>query len=308
MNKSWSEKIEETYPDKKKRIAGIIKEISPSVANRMDISSKMQKKPKLKVWFGTMTPEAKKSRKISFAEIDKKLVELSDKGYRIVKSSAITPEGEYDIYKSPAKDAEPSASNLFFELKMNKKEFEDIYDRFGRYDNNFPDYFTSDEEFKKYTQKSDIFIVEDIKTNRPVGFATYNLVDVGTDEAKEYKDDCNLEIKDKLIYNDTIALSGDLQSKGIGKLVCDIVDGYYLQSFGENNEYGLYTGEINTTNKGSLAKDFHEKRGFGNWVESEAPLDKWLKRYKSIEKKAKKYKGDYKAYRPQVSMSSYRGM
>lgn len=308
MNKSWSEKMEETYPEKKERIAEIIGKISPSLASGMDFRSKMQKKPKLKVWFGTMTAEAKKSRKLSFAEIDKKLVELSDKGYRIVKSSAITPEGEYNISQSPTKETEPSASNLFFELKMNKKELENIYDRFGRYDNNFPDYFTSDEEFNKYTQKSDVFIVEDIKTNRPVGFVTYNLVDAGTAEAKEYKDDCNLEIKDKLIYNDTIALSGDLQSKGIGRLVSDIVDGYYLQCFGENNEYGLYTGEINTTSKGSLAKDFHEKRGFGNWAESEAPFEKWLKRYESIEKKAKKYKGDYKFYRPPVSTNSYRGL
>ena len=48
---------------------------------------------------------------------------------------------------------------------------------------------------------------------------------------------------------------------------------------GKDIQYGLCTGWINTNDKGIISKGFHEKRGFGNWVEGEAPLLKWVNRY-----------------------------
>ena len=55
-----------------------------------------------------------------------------------------------------------------------------------------------------------------------------------------------------------------------------------LQTFGEDVQYALCTGWINTNDRGELAKGFHEKRGFGNWMEGEAPLLKWVNRYNEL--------------------------
>ncbi len=224
-----------------------------------------------KYFDGTMSEEAKQKRNKTYDEIDSLVDLLQEKGYRIVKHSAITPKGgDYD-------SEEPSASNLFYETDFNAQEFKGLYDYFGRYQNNFPDYFINEESFQQYAKTHDIWVIENIETEVPVAFSTF-CISNDPDDRKLYK----AEDGQTLLYHDTVVLDAELQGKGLGMLLSDIMDGYYLQTLGTDIQYGLCTGWINSNDKGEIAKTFHEKRGFGDWVEGEAPLLKWVNRYNTL--------------------------
>lgn len=242
----------------------------------------------MKVWDGVMVDEAKRKRCKSFAEIDEMTEDLLKRGYRIVKSSAITPKGgNFD-------DKTPKADNLFFEQSFDGDEFKVLYDYFGRYQNNFPIY----NDFNEYVRSHDIWVIEDIKTGRPVAFSTYAFLD--DDENRKLY---NTKDEQKLLYHDTVVLDAELQGCGIGMDVMNIIDAYYLQTLGTDNiNFALCTGEINTNDKGIISKGFHEKRGFGNWVEDEAPLKKWVMRY--VDGVAKEF-ATSKPDKPEVMTKSY---
>lgn len=252
----------------------------------------------LKYWDGVMSPEAKARRNKSYEQIDDMALELLNMGYRIVKSSAITPEGEFGLGRKPEMSDNASASNLFYEQKFNRQEFEGLYDYFGRYQNNFPDYFSEPGAFEKYAQTHDIWVVEDIQTNRPVAFSTYRFAEDAA-ESKAY----GTEEGQTMLYHDTVALDSELQGNGIGMKIMNIMDAYYLQTLGENINYALCTGEINTNGENVLAKGFHEKRGFGQWQEGEGSLGKWIKRQESL---SNKYHGTIPSKQGPM-YSSYRG-
>ncbi len=249
------------------------------------LGGKLDESRPTKYWDGVMSAESKHERTLTWDEIDKKTESLLADGYRIVKYSAITPKGSFSL-NSTGTSAQANASNMFFELNFNKSEFEQLYDLFGRYQNNFPDYFKEKEDFEKYCSTHDIWVLEDIKTKGPsqpipVGFSTFCF-----DDTKEGREEFNVPEGQRLLYHDTIAIDRQVQGRQVGMRFSDIVDGYYLQYFGaEKICYGLCTGEINSNDKGALSKGFHEKRGFGNWIEASAPLKKWIDRYKSVQKK-----------------------
>lgn len=243
----------------------------------------------LPYWDGVMLPERKELLAAQgFAGVDKSLELLEAEGYRVVKSSAFTPRGIYDKNHTAAVAGAPKADNLFFEQNFDPAEFMAIYNKYGRYENNFPVYFDgTPESYEAYARKSDIFVLEEIATNKPVGFASFQLIEAGSPEAKEMEEE-GISVKDKLIYNDTIALSASLQGKGLGRLFADALDGYYVQNFGVENQYALCTGAINTNDKNDLAKGFHGgQRGYGNWIENRARMSKWINRWKqdNIEEK-----------------------
>ncbi len=246
-------------------------------------------KQELAYWYGTMSDERKTElAQGGYEGIDKTLVQLLNKGYRIVKSSAFTPKGTYNNQNTAPLDAQPNADNLFFEQNFNPKEFMAVYNKYGRYENNFPIYFDGTEEsYAAYAQKSDIFVLEEIATNRPVGFASFQLIEAHTPEAKELEEE-GVPTENKLIYNDTIAICPTLQGKGIGKLFAEALDRFYIQNFGTQNTYALCTGAINTNDHKQLALRFHaQQRGFSSWIEHKCSLEKWMKRWKNdnIEKK-----------------------
>ena len=267
--------------------------------------------PMMTVWYRKMSEESKDRKTLSYQQIDDKLNTLLEKGYRIVKCSAISPRGKYNLENfQNSKDQEmpAAADTLFFELPVEKRDFEDMYKIFGMFYNNFPDYFKDAEDFAKYAQKSDIWIIEDVKTNKPVGFSTYNMITAKSPDAAEYQEDYGF--KEKLLYHDTIALSPEIQGKGVGHLVTDIIDGYYLQYFGKGTDYGLCTGEINTSSGGRLSNEFHSRRGYDVVSKQEdLPLSKWTKRYQNIAQQATEYeKKNHAAFAdiPLSTMRSYR--
>lgn len=241
------------------------------------------------VWYMKMSPESKKEHMSSFEKIDGWVNGLLDSGYRIVKSSSITPKGYYNLQNyqtSRYEDLPPAADTLFFELPVISKDFMQMYDLLGRYYNNFPDYFKTSSDFRKYAQKSDIWILEDVKTNIPVAFSSYQMISENSPDAPEYKAD--YDFKKQMIYLDTIALDPSLQGKKIGGIFKQIMDSYYLNCFGMDTDYGLCTGEINTTERGTLSKNFHEKSGFYVHKTETVPYKKWHKRFKRIAAKANK--------------------
>lgn len=224
-----------------------------------------------KYFDGTMSEQAKQKRIKTYSEIDDMVDILQEKGYRIVKHSAITPKGgDYD-------SKEPCATNLFYEADFDAKEFKGLYDYFGRYQNNFPDYFSGEKAYEEYAKTHDIWVVENIETGVPVAFSTF-CISNDPEDRKLY----NAKEGQTLLYHDTVVLDAELQGEGLGMLLSDIMDGYYLQTMGKDIQYGLCTGWINTNDKGIISKGFHEKRGFGNWVEGEAPLLKWVNRYNTL--------------------------
>ena len=242
----------------------------------------------MKVWDGVMLHDAKIERCKSFSEIDKMVEALLKKGFRLVKSSAITPKAN-----SYGGD-EPKSDNLFFEQSFDEHEFKMLYDYFGRYHNNFPIYG----DYDKYVKTHDIWVVEEINTGRPVAFSTYAFID-----DKETRELYGTSKDEKLLYHDTVVLDPELQGKGIGMAVMDIIDAYYLQTMGVDNiNFALCTGEINTNDKGVVSKGFHEKRGFGNWKEEELPLKKWVMRY--VDGVAKEF-DTAKPCKPSFMLKSY---
>ncbi len=241
---------------------------------------KVDEQMMFKYFDGVMSEESKRQRNKTYIEIDDMVTDLHSRGYRIVKHSAITPKGDFSEVESPKTldiNASPSASSLFYEVDFDVVEFRGVYDFLGRYQNNFPNYFKNDKDYFEYTQTHDIWIVESIETGVPIAFSTFCLVDDKADRELYDAEDGQI-----LLYHDTVALDADLQGQGLGMLIADIMDGYYLQTLGEDIQYGLCTGWINTNDKGLISKGFHEKRGFGNWKEGEAPLSKWVNRYNEL--------------------------
>lgn len=271
---------------------------------RLGKQRKVDEQTPFKYYDGVMSPESKASRNKSYAEIDKMVVALLEKGYRIVKSSAegLTPVGDFALGKPmPQNVGEATASNLFWEQKFNEKEFLALYDYFGRYQNNFPDYFSKKGAFAAYAKDHDIWVLEEVATNRPVGFSTFCW-----DDSKESRATYNTPEGQRVLYHDTVALDARLQGKGIGLKFLDIMDAYYLQTFGPGNiNYALCTGDINTNDQGMLSKGLHEKRGFGNWVIGQSPLKKWVDRYVNGIKK--QYKGQTPSLPPMMK-DSYHGI
>ncbi len=249
--------------------------------DKMDARYGDNAEQELPYWDGVMLSERKELLAAQgFKGVDKSLELLRAKGYRVVKSSAFTPRGIYDKDHTVPVSGEPAADNLFFEQNFDPFEFMAIYNKYGRYENNFPIYFDGTaESYEAYAQRSDIFVLEEIATNKPVGFASFQLINAGSSEAQEMEEG-GIYVKDKLVYNDTIAVSASLQGMGIGKLFADVLDGYYVSNFGIDNQYALCTGAINTNDKNDLAQGFHaSKRGYGNWIESKAPMRKWITRW-----------------------------
>lgn len=240
-------------------------------------------KQELPYWNGTMVPQRKQQLAAKGLKYTDKLLSLLlAKGYRVVKSSAFTPKGIYNHEHTAAAAGEaPQANNLFFEQNFAAEEFISVYDKYGRYENNFPIYFDGTEQsYQKYAAKSDIFVLEDTSSNKPVGFATFQMIKGGTSEAKEMEED-GFPVADKLIYNDTIAVSAELQGKGVGRLFAEALDSYYVSQFGVQSEYGLCTGAINTNDQNVLAKSFHEsQRGYGRWVKGSGLMSKWASRWR----------------------------
>ena len=247
----------------------------------------------LKYYDGVMSEQAKVVRDKGYDKIDEMALELLEKGYRIVKSSAITPKGgDYD-------NKAPDANNLFYEQRFNQEEFIGLYDYFGCYQNNFPDYFSEKGAFEEYVKTHDIWVVEEIETGRPVAFSTY-CINSNEEDRKLY----GTREDQKLLYHDTVALDAELQGKGIGMKIMDIMDAYYLRTMGRDNiNFALCTGDINSNDKGIISKGFHEKRGFGNWVEGTAPFKKWVDRF--VNGVNKKYNGKAPE-KPKLMVASYR--
>lgn len=267
---------------------------------RQENSQELDETRSLKYWDGVMSDKAKSQRNKTYSQIDDMALELLDKGYRIVKSSAITPRGILGAVNGNYGEESPEASadNLFYEQKFNEIEFSGLYDFFGRYQNNFPDYFSQSGAFDEYVESHDIWVVEDIYTNRPVAFSTFRFAE-NEEERKFY----GTKDGQTMLYHDTVALDPSLQGKGIGMKIMNIMDAYYLQTLGENINYALCTGEINTNDENILAKGFHEKRGFGQWLVGEAPLKKWVDRYSSLQEK---HKGKVPE-KPKFMFASYLG-
>ncbi len=232
-----------------------------------------------KYWDGTMSEENKKKHQLTWTQIDEMAEALLKDGYRIVKYSTITPKGEFSLH-STATSIEPKATNLFFELEFNEEEFKQLYQLLGRYQNNFPDYFKAPGDYEKYCATHDLWVLEDIKTHGPthpipVGFATFCF-----DDSKDGREEFHVPENQRLLYHDTVVIDPDIQGSHVGMRFMNITDAYYLRHFGtEGICYGLCTGEINTSDVGQLSLKFHEKRGFGDWIEYEAPFKKWKDRY-----------------------------
>lgn len=262
--------------------------------DKMSARYGMDAEQELPYWDGVMLPERKELLAAQgFSGVNKSLELLKDKGYRVVKSSAFTPRGIYDKDHTAPVSGEPAANNLFFEQNFDPFEFMAIYNKYGRYENNFPVYFDgTPESYEAYAKKCDIFVLEEIATNKPVGFATRYLIEAGSQEAKEMEEG-GIPVEDKLVYNDTLAVSASLQGMGVGKLFADALDGYYVSNFGIDNQYALCTGAINTNDKNDLSQGFHaSKRGYGNWIENKAKMSKWINRWKqdNIEEKGSQIK------------------
>lgn len=239
---------------------------------------------KLDYWYGELAQDKKKEFAAGgFKRVDEILGKLFDKGYRVVKSSAITPRGIYDKYNLTAQESEPAANNLFFEQKFNAQEFMDLYDKVARFENNFPIYFDgSAKSYQNYAQKSDIYVLERIRDNKALGLASFQLIEAGTPEADDMKDS-GFPVKDKLIYHDTVAISSELQGAGVGKLFCEALDAYNVACFGADQQYILCTGKINFADNKKLAREFHTARGYGTdgagWIKHTGTVRNWLNRW-----------------------------
>ncbi len=98
-------------------------------------------------------PENEVKKRISTMEyVDKKVVELLNKGFRITKQSAITKKGIFGvdgpqktvsdkiaIYKRKhIRNQKAAEDNIFFEMSYSFNEIRTIYAKLGGVQNNFP--------------------------------------------------------------------------------------------------------------------------------------------------------------------------
>ena len=247
-----------------------------------------------KVWLMKKTAE----KKLSYAEIDDKVVSLlMKKGIRITKSSAITPKGVFSIDDKDKKGwkglvdklkkrliekgvVKPKADNLFFEMDYNFSEVKAIYDKIGGFQNNFPPYIRTKKEFEEYKKTHDIFVFEDVKTNKPIGFMTMCIYKKGSQDFKEMEEDYGIKLKKDVLYYDTLAIDKSYQGSSVGRDVADVLNNFYSNVFGNSHEFLLVTGEINQNKDGQPSKGFHSKvLGFEIVGELEVDSSKYKNRY-----------------------------
>lgn len=230
---------------------------------------------KANVYIMEMPEEEVAKHKLSMAEIDKKTVDLLNQGFRITKQSAITKKGIYGVdtpnktvsdkiaihRRKNNKNEKPKEDNVFFEMNYDFNDIRNIYNKIGGEQNNFPPYMQTQEEYEKYRKTNDILIIEEIATNKPVGFMTRTIFPVGSEDFKEMESDANKKFDKTIFYFNTLAIDKDYLGKGLGKAITEITDGYYLNIFGNNVTYTLTTGDINTAKGGKLSLKNHEDRG-----------------------------------------------
>lgn len=223
-------------------------------------------------------PENEVKKRISTMEyVDKKVVELLNKGFRITKQSAITKKGIFGvdgpqktvsdkiaIYKRKhIRNQKAAEDNIFFEMSYSFNEIRTIYAKLGGVQNNFPPYMQTPQTYEKYRKTHDILVVEDVATNKPVGFMTRTIYPVGSEDFKDLCHDANKTINKNIFYFDALAIDKDIQGMGLGKALTEITDAYYLNIFKNNVVYMLTTGDINTAGKGKkLSLYNHKDRGF----------------------------------------------
>ncbi len=214
-------------------------------------------------------------RKSTMEDVDKKVVELLDRGFRITKQSAITKKGIYGVdspnqtvsdkiatYKRKLKSEEAKEDNIFFEMNYDFDDIRNIYSKIGGSQNNFPPYMQSREAYEEYKKTHDILVVEETATNKPVGFMTRTVYPIGSDDFKDMCEDANKKLDKNVFYFDALAIDKDYLGKGLGRSLTEITDTYYLNIFKNNVTYMLTTGDINTAKGGKLSLKNHEDRGF----------------------------------------------
>ncbi len=229
------------------------------------------------VYDGAMNDKAKERYLKTPEAIDKMAEKLLGLGFRIVKSSAITPKGEFSRTSRPQQIGKPTFSNMFYEQQFNRKEFKRLYDRLGRYENNFPNYFTKEDSFDDYAKTHDIWVLENVETGKPVAFSSFRMM-YDEEERKLY----GAKDGQRAVYHDTLAMSPELQGLGVSKLFDEICYSTVLSYYGKDTVLGLCTGDINTNDKNQLSKGFHELMGFGGWVVSQRPLKRFMDRQREL--------------------------
>jgi|GEM_PF-1232857 len=255
----------------------------------------------VKVWLMEMPADVMKKKTLSWKEIDRKIVSLlNDKGVRITKQSGFTPKGIFRVGGRESKSTtmlgrirenmaaqRPGLTTEFFEMTYSYEEIRDVYNKIGGLQNTFPPYMKTKEDYEVYAKSHDIMVLEDVKTNEPVGFFSQTVYEPGSGFHQDIKESFGIETDKKIFYIDTIALDESRIGQGIGKDISDICDAYYGQILGEGHIPMLYTGEINQVkggdlsrlkNIGKLAKEAHEKRGFKVVGETMAKAQKYIDR------------------------------
>lgn len=273
----------------------------------------------VKVWLMQMPDQTMQKRTLSWSEIDAKAAELLEqKHVRLTKQSAFSPKGIFKVRKknnNPLREAletarekfaaiRPGARNEFFEMKYTYEEFRDIYNKIGGLQNTFPPYLKSKEDYESYAKSHDIWVLEDTKTNEPIGFFSQALYEKGSADHKELEDDFGIKIDRPVLYLDTLAIDNSRIGQNLGKMVTDIADGYYFNILGsgkfKDKHYTpmLVTGEINQVkgkdlsrleNIGKLSKEVHAKRGFEVIAETQAKAGKYFDRDAYFQEEDKKH-------------------
>lgn len=248
-----------------------------NLAKNKSMANKLwERTDKANVYIMEMPENEVENRISTMGDVDKKAVELLNRGFRITKQSAITKKGIYGIdslnqtvsdkiaaYKRKyIKNEEAKEDNIFFEMNYDFDDIRNIYSKIGGAQNNFPQYMQSRKAYEEYKKTHDILVVEEIATNKPVGFMTRTVYPIGSEDFKDMCEDANKKINKNVLYFDTLAIDRDYLGKGLGKSLTEITDAYYLNIFKNNVTYMLTTGDINTAKGGKLSLKNHEDRGF----------------------------------------------
>lgn len=273
----------------------------------------------VKVWLMEMPADTMQKRALSWADVDRKAVELLEqKNVRLTKQSAFTPKGIFKVRKKDNNvlrrtlDAarekfagqKPGPRTEFFEMKYTYEEFRDIYNKIGGLQNTFPPYLKSKEDYESYAQTHDIWVIEDTTNNEPIGFFSQALYEKGSADHKELEDDFGIKIDRPVLYLDTLAIDDSRIGQNLGKMVTDIADGYYFNILNsgafKDKHYTpmLVTGEINQVKGkdlsrlehiGKLSKEVHAKRGFKVIAETQTKAGKYIDRDAYYQEEDKKH-------------------
>lgn len=271
----------------------------------------------VKAWLMEMPQEKINQRRTSWEKLDEMVVELlKDKGVRLTKQSAITPKGIFKVHKknnnlfqkAMDKAREKFAANKagprneFFEMKYNYEEIRDLYNKIGGLQNTFPIYMKTKEDYENYAQTHDIWIIEDTKTNEPIGFFSHALFEQGSADHKELEEDFGVKIDKPVLYYDTLAIDNSRIGENLGKMISDITDSYYFNLFNNSKDKTytpiLVTGEINQVKGmdlsrldhiGKLSRTVHSKRGFEVIGETSSKAAKYLERDAYYQEEDKKH-------------------